>query len=216
MPNQPPISDDRTSRIGLILLAAGASRRMKNRAKQLLEFEGETLLRRAAKTALASGCRPVCVVLGANSERLRAEIADLPLAVVVNENWASGMASSLQTGLRKLLEENAEIAAVCVLLADQPLVDFRVVNRLVETFERGGGDAITASRYAETVGVPAIFPRRLFGELADLTGDAGARKIIGEHASETVTIDVPEAAHDIDSPPDYERLTAFAEKKKMI
>ena len=216
MPKSQPISKDGASRIGLILLAAGASRRMGNRPKQLLEFEGETLLRRAAKTALSSGCRPVCVVLGANSERLRAEIADLPLAVVVNENWASGMASSLQTGLQKLLADDAKIAAVCVLLADQPLVDFRVVKRLTETFERGGGDALAASRYAETVGVPAIFPKRFFGELSSLTGDAGARKILGKYASEILTIDVPEAAQDIDSPPDYERLTAFAEKKKTI
>lgn len=201
------------SEIGLILLAAGASRRMENRAKQLLEFEGETLLRRAAQTALASRCSPVCVVLGANSESLRAEVADLPVEIAVNEDWSSGMASSLRTGLRKLLETEPKIAAVCVLLADQPLVDFRVINRLVETFERGG-DAVAASRYEETVGVPAIFPKRLFGELSNLTGEAGAKKIIERYASETLKIAVPEAALDIDSPLDYERLKTFGKKKK--
>lgn len=81
------------SKIGLILLAAGASRRMGNYPKQLLEFHGESLLRRAAQTALNAVCRPVCVVLGANAERLRIEIADLPVEIAENK---VGKAASLR------------------------------------------------------------------------------------------------------------------------
>ncbi len=68
-----------TSTIGLLLLAAGASRRMKGEPKQLLIYEGESLLRRAANTALASQCRPVIIVTGAHRERVEREVADLPL-----------------------------------------------------------------------------------------------------------------------------------------
>lgn len=203
------------SDIALILLAAGASRRMGNEPKQLLEFGGETLIRRAARAALASACRPVCVVLGANYERLRPEIADLPVVVAANENWAGGMSSSLKTGLEKILEIAPGASAVCVTVADQPLVDFHVINRLINVF-RNGTHPVAACRYAETVGVPAIFDRHLFGELMNLTGDAGAKKIISKYLSETRLINVPEAALDIDSPADYRHLTQFKEKKRQI
>ncbi len=203
------------SKIASILLAAGASRRMANCPKQLLEFRGETLLRRAVKTALASRCRPVCVVLGANFEKMQAEIADLPVEIAVNKNWASGIASSLKTGLWKLLETDSQITAACVTLADQPLIDFRIINRLIESFERGE-NPVVACKYAETVGVPAIFARSLFDELMSLSGDEGAKKIIGRYILETAKIAVPEAALDVDSQQDYERLKVIEENRKVF
>lgn len=77
--------DTTTLSVGLLLLAAGASRRLGGEPKQLLNYEGENLLRRAARTALASGCRPIIVVTGAHRERIEAEIADLPVEIVFNE-----------------------------------------------------------------------------------------------------------------------------------
>lgn len=200
------------SKIASILLAAGASSRMKNCPKQLLEFCGETLLRRAAKTALASLCQPVCVVLGANAESLQAEIADLKVEITINKNWASGVASSLQAGLKTALEIDPEISAVCVMLADQPLIDWQIINRLAEMFERGE-DAVVACSYAETIGVPAILARSLFEEIKDLKGDAGAKKIISKYISKSGKLSVPKAAIDIDSQQDYEHLILLCQVK---
>lgn len=201
------------SKIGLILLAAGASRRMKNRPKQLLKFRGKTLLRHAAQTALSSRCRPICVVLGANAEKLQVEIADLPVAIVINKSWTNGIASSLQAGLEKLLEIAPDISAVCVMLADQPLINAPTINRLFEMFERGE-NLIAACEYAETIGVPAILARSLFDEVMSLEGDAGAKKIIRKHIESVGKLLVPEAALDIDSQPDYERLAAIWGRRK--
>lgn len=205
-------SEMQSSKIASILLAAGASRRMKNRPKQLLEFGGETLLRRAAKTALASVCQPVCVVLGANAEILQAQVADLKVEIAVNKDWASGVASSLQIGLKAVLEIAPEISAVCVMLADQPLIDWQMINRLAEMFERGE-NAVAACRYGETIGVPAILAQSLFKDIMSLKGDVGAKKIISKYIIDSATLIVPEAAIDIDSPQDYESLTAF---KKQV
>lgn len=207
------LSEIHPSKIASILLAAGASRRMKNRPKQLLEFRGETLLRHAAQTALASPCRPICVVLGANAGKLQAEIVDLPVEIVVNKNWANGIASSLKAGLEKLLEIAPDISAVCVMLADQPLITAPTINRLVEMFERGE-NPIAACGYAETIGVPAILARSLFDEVMNLEGDAGAKKIICKYIESAGQLSVPEAALDIDSPQDYERLKALEKKRK--
>ncbi|HEX9963323.1 MAG TPA: nucleotidyltransferase family protein, partial [Pyrinomonadaceae bacterium] len=157
-------SKSTSSSLGLILLAAGASRRLENFPKQLLEFRGKTLLRRAAENALASKCAKVCVVLGANAERLKREIDDLPVEIVVNENWADGMSASLKCGLGKLLEAEPNLSAAVVTLCDQPLIDSAIINRLAEVFS-STRNQIIAAEYAETIGVPAIFARSTFDEL---------------------------------------------------
>ena len=205
-----PISTNH-SKIGLILLAAGASHRMEKIQKQLLEFRGKTLLRHAAETALASRCQPVCIVLGANAEKLRTEIVDLPIEITFNQNWQTGLSSSLQAGLQKLLEIEPEIAAVCVMLADQPLVTSTIINKLTEVFERGKNPLVIC-QYAETAGVPVILAPILFDEIRELMGDAGAKKIIRKHFALAAKLFVPEAALDVDTWEDYERLKSFEEK----
>jgi molybdenum cofactor cytidylyltransferase len=194
-----------SSKIGLILLAAGASRRLENFPKQLLEFRGKTLLRRAAENALASKCGKTCVVLGANAEKLKREIDDLPIEIVVNENWANGMSSSLKCGLGKLLEVEPNLPAVVVTLCDQPLIDSAIIDRLTEAFS-ASRNQIIAAEYAETVGVPAIFARSIFDELMNLADDGGAKQIIKKHAASVGKIPVPEAAFDVDTRNDYENL----------
>lgn len=196
--------------IGIVILAAGASTRMNGQPKQLLQFDKQSLLRRAANTALASECHSVVVVLGANAERLRQEISNLPICIVINEDWASGMGESLKTGLSALLKENLErgsaFEAVIVTLCDQPLVTPETINRLIETFKQTK-NLIVASEYNDTIGVPALFAGETFGDLLNLKGDAGARFVIKKFAASGVAkIVAPEAAFDVDTKEDYELL----------
>ncbi|MDQ3799138.1 MAG: nucleotidyltransferase family protein [Acidobacteriota bacterium] len=188
------------------MLAAGASSRLGNSPKQLLEFCGKTLIRRAAENALASQCDKICVVLGANAEKIEREIGDLPLEIVVNEDWASGMGASLKCGLEKLLETAPNLSAVVVTLGDQPLVGAEIIDNLIEVFLKTQ-KPIIACEYAETVGVPAIFARSLFDELTNPAPDAGgAKRIIKKYAASGEKISVPEAALDVDTQEDYENL----------
>lgn len=193
------------SSFGLVLLAAGASNRLGNSPKQLLEFRGKTLIRRAAENALASECEKNCVVLGANAGKIKREIEDLPIEIVFNENWQTGMSSSLKCGLEKLLELAPNLFASVVMLGDQPLVDAKIINRLIEVF-LATQKPIIASQYAETVGVPAIFARSMFDELMNLSADGGAKQIIKKHAASVEKIPAPEAAFDVDTREDYENL----------
>ena len=195
--------------VGIIVLAAGASSRMGG-PKQLLRYDGETLLRRAVRAALGSRCRPAVVVLGAQAEALRGEVVGAQ--VVINEEWEEGMASSLRCGLRALEAATSEpLAAAVLLLCDQPFVTSTVINRLLETYETER-PLLVASEYevgGETArGVPALFSRALFSELMDLRGVGGAKRVIRRHASEAAFIAAPEAAFDVDTPEDYRRLAA--------
>lgn len=192
-------------KIGVILLAAGSASRMSGGSKQMLEFEGRTLLRRAAETALLAGFSTV-VVLGANHQRLRREIDELPLAIAINENWAGGISSSIKKGLSVFSEENPD--AVIVTLCDQPLVTAQILLRLRDAYA-AAKKPIAASRYKNTVGVPALFAREVFAELENLRDDEGAKKIIKKDEARVTLIDAPEAAFDIDTRQDFERLEGF-------
>lgn len=198
--------DAATPTIGLLLLAAGASRRMQGEPKQLLSYKGESLLRRAANTALASVCRPVVVVLGAHLERMESEIADLPLESVFNEEWKAGMASSIRAGMERLVAR-AETRAVVVMLCDQPCVGAPLINALVAAY-RVTGAPLVAAKYNGTHGVPALFDRRLYPALLALTGSQGAKNIILAHSARLSEVSAPEAAFDVDTLADYERLHA--------
>lgn len=193
------------SKIGIIILAAGQSKRF-GTPKQLLKFENQTLIRRTAETALHIEAQ-IIVVLGANADLIKPEIADLPLEIVINEIWQSGMSSSLKTGLLKLLEIVPQISAVILLLCDQPLIDEKLILRLVEK-QKTTGKSIVACEYADTTGVPAIFARNVFDDLLNLQGDQGARFLIENRAADTAHIAAPEAVFDIDTPEDFARLTA--------
>jgi molybdenum cofactor cytidylyltransferase len=187
------------------VLAAGASTRM-GTPKQLLIYQGKTLIRRAVETALASVCDPVVVVLGANAVAVGNEL-ELPVVVARNPEWETGMSSSVRVGLETLLATDRGMDGVVMMLCDQPFVTPELIDRLVER-RRQTRKSIVATDYHRTYGVPALFASELFPELADLTGDHGARRIIQKHGYDAASVLFTDAAIDVDTPRDYNALQA--------
>lgn len=181
--------------------------------KQLLQFEGESLLRRAARTALDSVCRPIVVVLGADAEKMRPELAGLDARVVENADWARGMGTSLRAGLAALEPENLD--AVVVLLCDQPLLTADVLDALVAAHEATGWP-IAASEYGGRRGVPALFARALFPELRALGEAEGARSLLQRHAPEAAPIPFPEGIQDIDTERDWAQFREAQIRRKGV
>jgi molybdenum cofactor cytidylyltransferase len=187
-----------------IVLAAGASTRL-GRPKQLVSLDGETLLRRAARLAIEAGASPVVVVLGNQSAELTAQMQGLPASVAVNREWQTGMASSLKRGMQAALATNPDQANIMVLVCDQPRLDASILKNLLAT-HAARQPRITASRYNETLGVPAIFSRAIFPELMELVGDQGARRILQRHIEEVAQVDFAGGEIDLDTPEDLARL----------
>lgn len=185
--------------VGIILLAAGESRRL-GTPKQLIPFRGKTLLAHTVDTALASQCQPVIIVLGANAHLLKNEI---PTSVIAIENprWPEGMSSSIHAGLNAL---DSKTDAVILMLCDQPLITTDLLNQ----FTTHARAAIVAAEYNGTVGVPALFPRDVFPELLALRGPQGAKQVLIRHIDNVIKIHCAEAAIDIDTAADLERLRA--------
>ena len=190
--------------IGLIILAAGASVRM-GKPKQSLEFDGKTLLQRAVQTAHESERRPIVVVLGEQIDVLKNEIKDFDVQIAENADWKNGMGSSIKTGLEKVLEINDQINGVLIMVCDQPFVSPELINQIVEMY-RKTDSLITASKYSETLGVPALFDRRIFPQLLSLENKGGAKKIIRQFQNETAFVSFEEGNFDVDTPEDYLKL----------
>lgn len=195
------------STIGQMILAAGASTRM-GTPKQLLAYRGCTLIRHMAEVAIASVCQPIVVVLGANAERVKPEISQLPIHIIENQQWEEGMSASIRAGLEALLAVNQNLEAVAIALCDQPFVSPQTLNQLVEAYHLTR-KPIIASEYSGTLGVPTLFSGTLFSELMALKSTEGAKKLINKHIHEVFSIPFPEGAIDIDTPNDYEQLQTF-------
>ena len=192
--------------VGAVVLAAGSSSRMGS-PKQTLQYRGESLLRRAALAALGAGCRPVIVVTGANAELSRRELDGLAVREVLNARWETGMASSVRAGVEGLVSADPDADAAVLLLCDQPHVTADVISGLLAA-HRATRSPVVASTYGGGFGVPALFGRALFAELARLEGAAGAKQVIKRYASEAHFLPFPSGEVDVDTPDDFSRLTA--------
>jgi CTP:molybdopterin cytidylyltransferase MocA len=201
-PTEDPVKH--APRVAAVVLAAGGSARL-GRPKQLLEHAGEPLVRRAAREALGAGAAPVVVVLGAQADAVRQALGGLPVTTVVNDAWATGLASSLAAGVREALAEPS-VGGVLVTLADQPLVDAAALARLLAAFP--GEHGVVASTYADALGVPAIFARAHADALTHLTGDAGAGAWLRRRGDAVTRVPMDAAALDVDTEADVARLVA--------
>jgi molybdenum cofactor cytidylyltransferase len=185
----------------VILLAAGGSHRFGG-AKQLARIDGESLLRRMARVALGSSAAGCVVVLGARADRLRRELAGLPLRVVVNSFWRRGLSSSLAAGVASL---PVGARGALILLADQAAIGPPALE-LLQAAWRADPRAVVAARIGNTLGPPAILPRGLFREVKRLRGDRGARDLLRDPARRTIGIELPGASVDVDRPADIAGL----------
>jgi CTP:molybdopterin cytidylyltransferase MocA len=189
--------------LGAVLLAAGSASRYGS-PKQLLQIEGQTLVRRAAQAILDAGAA-LTVVTGAYAEAVAGELHGLPLRVVHNANWQLGMGGSIACGFRALMNDSDTPSAALLCLADQPRVGLPQLRRLLERHEPVP-ESITVSDYGDARGPPCVFPSAVYAELAALEGNAGARAVLARHRERIRCGPMPEAAMDIDTPEDWERL----------
>lgn len=163
------------SNTAAVILAAGASSRL-GQPKQLLQLAGETLLARSVRLAREAGANPVVVVVGHQAARMHEALASAGAIIVINEEWASGMASSIRAGVEAA--EQFAPGNLLLMVCDQPRLEAEHLRALLRAHQNEQQPA-TASRYAAgMLGVPAVFSRAMFAALKRLDGDRGARQLL--------------------------------------
>jgi molybdenum cofactor cytidylyltransferase len=188
----------------IIILAAGSSSRL-GQSKQLVTSNKIPLLLKTTQTALASNIKNVLVVLGANYEEHYQLINQLPVHIINHKDWAKGMGSSLKAGLSQVLTIWPETSAAIITVCDQPFLSSAHLSKLLESYTHQP-NAIVASHYNNTYGVPALFDRTIFKNLLTLGDIEGARAIIKKHVHEISSVYWPEGSIDIDTPEDLRFL----------
>lgn len=192
--------------IAVLIMAAGQSSRMKG-IKQLLPWNGTTLLQHTLNTILDIKKNKVFMVLGANSDLIEAELklVKQPVALIKNEKWQKGLGSSIACGIDFILEQEHTIDGILICLADQPLLTDVYYKKLLQIF-RTNDLAIVATKYPNKSGVPAVFSTKIAQELIHLNEDYGARRIMSKYKDNMIVLDAGEQIMDIDTPETYEHL----------
>jgi molybdenum cofactor cytidylyltransferase len=204
MKERSDVSGSEEESIGAVILAAGPSSRM-GRSKQLLQYGGQTLVRRAALAAEEAGCNPVVVVTGAHAKEMEEALHGLDVLKANNPEWDSGMGSSIRAGVQAIIKANDKITALVLMLCDQPFVTSDVLSGLIMAHRKTGRE-IVASNYGETIGVPALFGKTFFTELVRLESGAGAKQVIQRHLTQVHLLPFPQGEIDLDTPADFDRL----------
>jgi len=190
-------------KIGVIILAAGASRRM-GTPKQLLKIGKKTLLEKTIDTAQKLVDKEIVVVLGANAEKIQTTTKwPKGVSIIINDEWQKGMGTTLKKGVNYFLEQSQSFQAIIVMVCDQPYLTTEKLEELIELYKKTKADII-AAQYENIQGVPALFSSQLFSKLAALNEDEGARKIIKRHQGVVKTINFPEGIYDLDTPQAYQ------------
>jgi molybdenum cofactor cytidylyltransferase len=197
--------------IAAVVLAAGRSTRMGAVNKMLAEIGGKPLVRIATEQALASRAKPVIVVTGHERERVERALSGLPVRFVHNPDYAEGLAGSVKTGIGAVPAES-DGAIVC--LGDMPQVDSGLIDKLLAAFDPERGALVVVPSIDGRRGIPVVWARRFFNDLLAITGDIGARHLIGQYAEAVVEVPLSgdAALTDVDTPESFSAVKAEIER----
>jgi len=185
--------------VAAIVLAAGQSRRMGSVNKLLAEIAGKPMTTHVVDAAIASSASPVVVVTGHEPALLEEALADRDVRFIHNPDFADGLSTSLRAGLT-LLDADIDGAVVC--LGDMPSVSADHINRLIAAFDPAAGHAIIVPTFNGKRGNPVLWHRRFFAQMSDVSGDVGARHLIGDNEGSLLEVAMDDDAilADLDTP----------------
>ena len=191
------------SKTAILILAAGESKRM-GRPKQLLPYKDSTLLLEKIKQFQSIENTQVFVVLGAYFKDIFPLLRELPVKVVMNTNWHEGMGSSLSKGV-ELIRKKDMFDRVLITLSDLPLMESSHYEQLIE-MSKTSGKRIIQTEYEDTSGVPVIFDKSLFNNLAKLKNEEGAKPLIEKYKKEVLKLRSKTPYFDVDTSDAYQKL----------
>jgi len=185
----------RNKHIAAVVLAAGRSTRMGVANKLLLEIDGSSMVEHVIKALDNSKVSDVIVVTGYQDEQIKAVLEDYNIRFVHNPDYASGLSTSLVTGLNAL---DSDVDGVLMCLGDMPRVTAENINQLINAFTPDAGNEICVPVYQGKRGNPVLWSRRFFSEMSEVHGDVGAKYLIGEYDECVCEVSMPEAGVLID------------------
>jgi len=189
-PSQPPhgAAPRSAPTIAAVVLAAGRSRRMAPHNKLLIaDKTGKSMIARVVDNVLSSKARPILVVTGHQAEQIETALGGRPVRYVNAPDYAAGLSASLKAGVAAV---PPECAAALICLGDMPLVTGRMIDRLLSAYDPDEGRSIVLPVFHGKQGNPMLWDRRFFREIMDITGDSGARFLLGRHIEQVAEVEM--------------------------
>lgn len=189
------------NKIWAIILAAGASTRMKKQ-KLLLPFSGKTIIETVAENVRKTVNLNVMIVLGSHREQIRELFVNCNVNFCVNENYQDGMLSSVICGFRALPNE---ADAALIFLGDQPQIPSQVTDLVTETWQKSG-KGIVIPTFNGRRGHPVLIETRYKTEIERLDPQKGLRVLSEKFKDDVFEVEcnIPEILRDIDTPEEYQ------------
>jgi molybdenum cofactor cytidylyltransferase len=182
----------RPRQVAALVLAAGRSRRMAPLNKLMVtDKAGVPMVARVVNNVLDSRARPVIAVTGYEAQRVEEVLAGRPVLIAHAEEYAEGLSGSLKAGLAAL---PPEVEGVLVCLGDMPLVTGAMLDRLMAAFDPEEGRAIVMPTFRGKQGNPMLWSREFIPEMLAITGDVGARHLVGKYAEKVVEVEMSDDA----------------------
>ena len=175
------------------------------RPKQLLKFQGLTLIQRIVDASLATEAELIVVVTGSHSEEVMESLHGKNVVFAFNPQWMDGMASGIVLGLAQVLRYSSTIENVIIAVCDQPFVTSDFLSKLLY-LKNKSKKTVVSSAYANTVGTPVLFDKKHFSALLDLKGTEGAKKLLKLLNNDMVALPLENGEVDIDTEADYIKL----------
>ena len=191
----------------ILILAAGASSRMRGGDKLLELVDGRPQLVRITQFAVETGAK-VLVALPPDRPARSAATAGQAEALPVPDA-REGMAASIRAGVAR----SGDAAGLMILPADMPELTTADLAAALSAFDAGRDLIWRCASATGKPGHPVIFPARDFPALAALQGDTGARMVLQAEAPRVTLIALPDqhALTDLDTPEDW---AAWREKTR--
>jgi molybdenum cofactor cytidylyltransferase len=178
--------------IAAVVMAAGRSRRMAPHNKLLVaDKAGKPMIARVVDNVLSSNARPILVVTGHMHEQIEHALGGRPVRYVHADDYADGLAESLKAGIAAV---PPECAGAVVCLGDMPLVTGRMIDRLLAVYDPEEGRSIVLPTFRGKQGNPMIWDRRFFPEILGISGDSGARFLVGKHVESVAEVEMADDA----------------------
>jgi molybdenum cofactor cytidylyltransferase len=199
--------------IAAVVLAAGMSARM-GKPKQTMHLDGVPMLGRVLEVLRRTRVDQTVVVLGAGADKIRSQVKMTKEKVVINPAPRKGMSESLKLGIRSV---EREADAVLVVLADQPFLMAKTVDRLIDTYVESHALVVVPVHRGHR-GNPVLFDRAVYPQIMKIEGDVGAKSVVEGNKDNLVAVEVDDEGvlTDLDTPSDYERATASQSRGKRI
>ena len=199
--------------IAAVILSAGYSSRMKS-FKPLLTIGGKTAIEKLIDSVRSAGIDKIVTVTGSRRELLQPVLQKAGCAEAYNENYDSGMFSSIQAGISKARQLYPDARGYMVMPVDCPLISGETVRSVTDNADRDvSGMNFFVPVFEGKKGHPLFVPCVYADEICRHDGTGGLKAITDKYWDRMVRIPVKDEGCllDMDTPDAYRELIEFYE-----